>query len=113
MENLRNRYKFNNLRNSISSLDDTTSSLSRVGDLTGRVSNFGSFSGFGGSDLQTAASGHGGYGHHGGYEVCCENGVDFGTLLALLGGKPYSRLQNKRRGTLINFWAFFQWLFAY
>ena len=44
--------------------------------------------GLGGSDLQTAASGHGGYGHHGGYEVCCENGVDFGTLLALLGGKP-------------------------
>ena len=91
MENLRNRYKFNNLRNSISSLDDTTSSLSRVGDLTGRASNFGSFSGFGGSDLQTAASGHGGYGgygHHGGYEVCCENGVDFGTLAALLGGKP-------------------------
>ena len=50
--------------------------------------------GFGGSDLQTAASGHGGYGHHGGYgnhggyEVCCENGVDFGTLAALLGGKP-------------------------
>ena len=88
MENLRNRrYKFKNLRNSISSLDDTTSSLSRVGDLTGRVSNFGSFSGFGGSDLQTAASGHGGYGHHGGYEVCCENGVDIGTLLALLGGK--------------------------
>ena len=77
MENLRNRrYKFNNLRNSISSLDDTS--------LTG------SFSGFGGSDLQTAASGHGGYGHHGGYEVCCENGVDFGTLLALIGGKPES-----------------------
>ena len=68
MENLRNRYKFNNLRNSISSLDDTTSSLSRVGDLTDRASNFGSFSGFGGSDLQTAASGHGGYGHHGGSE---------------------------------------------
>ena len=45
---------------------------------------------FGGSDLQTAASGHGGYGHHGGYEVCCENGVDFGTLLALIGGKPES-----------------------
>ena len=78
MENLRNRrYKFNNLRNSISSLDDTS--------LTG------SFSGLGGSDLQTAASGHGGYGsygHHSGYQTCCENGVDLGTLLALLGGKP-------------------------
>jgi len=35
--------------------------------------------GFGGSDLQTAASGHGGYG-------CCETGVDFATLLALLAG---------------------------
>ena len=80
MENLRNRrYKFNNLRNSISSLDDTS--------LTG------SFSGLGGSDLQTAASGHGGYGsygHHSGYQTCCENGVDLGTLLALLGGKPPS-----------------------
>ena len=89
MENLRNRrYKFNNLRNSIISLDDTTSSVSRVGDLN---SNFGSFSGLGGSDLQTAASGHGGYGsygHHSGYQTCCENGVDLGTLLALLGGKP-------------------------
>ena len=83
MENLRNRrYKFNNLRNSIISLDDTTSSLSRVGDLTDRASNFGSFSGFGGSDLQTAASGHGGYG-------CCETGVDFATLLALLAGMPH------------------------
>ena len=107
MENLRNRYKFNNLRNSISSLDDTTSSLSRVGDLTGRVSNFGSFSGFGGSDLQTAASGHGGYGHHGGYEVCCENGVDFGTLLALLGGKPerflpYLFLASSRKSSQYN-----------
>ena len=80
MENLRNRrYKFNNLRNSIISLDDTTSSVSRVGDLN---SNFGSFSGLGGSDLQTAASGHGGYG-------CCETGVDFATLLALLAGMPH------------------------
>ena len=25
----------------------------------------------------------------------------------------YSRLWNKHRGTLINFWAFFQWLRAY
>ena len=25
----------------------------------------------------------------------------------------YSRLWNKRRGTLIEFWAFFQWLRAY
>ena len=25
----------------------------------------------------------------------------------------YSRLRNKRRGTLINFWAFFRWLRAY
>ena len=37
--------------------------------------------GFGGSDLQTAASGHGGHG-------CCDTGVDFATLLALLAGMP-------------------------
>ena len=37
---------------------------------------------------KTVGHTNGGYGHHGGYEVCCENGVDFGTLLALLGGKP-------------------------
>ena len=38
--------------------------------------------GFGGSDLQTAASGHGGHG-------CCDTGVDFATLLALLAGMPH------------------------
>ena len=62
METLRN----NNFANSINSLD-------------------------GGSvfDLTSAAS-HGSFGgHYGGYNsyVCCENGVDLGTLLALLAGK--------------------------
>ena len=33
-------------------------------------------------DLATAASGHGGYG-------CCDTGVDFATLLALLAGMPH------------------------
>ena len=40
------------------------------------------------AEKKTVGHTNGGYGHHGGYEVCCENGVDFGTLLALLGGKP-------------------------
>ena len=44
----------------------------------------GGFNGFGGSDLQTAASGHGGYG-----SGCCDTGVDFATLLALLAGIPH------------------------
>ena len=33
-------------------------------------------------DLDTAASGHGGYG-------CCDTGVDFATLLALSAGMPH------------------------
>ena len=40
--------------------------------------------GFGGSDLQTAASGHGGHG-----SGCCDTGVDFATLLALIAGMPH------------------------
>ena len=37
------------------------------------------YNNFGGSDLQTAASGHG----------CCDTGADFATLLALLAGMPH------------------------
>ena len=67
MERLRNRYNFDNIASSGSGIGDLTSSAS-----------FGSFGG----------------GHGGGYGYCCENGVDFGTLAALLAGKT------------INYWQF-------
>ena len=64
MESLRNKYRYSSFANSRNTLDYY--------------------------DLASAASGHGSFGgHYGGHNsyYCCENGVDFGTLLALLGGK--------------------------
>ena len=66
MERLRNIYNYNKIANSIDG-------GSGIGDLSSAAS-FGSFGG----------------GHGGGYGYCCENGVDFGTLAALLAGNVFT-----------------------